>query len=350
MNKIGEALRRIIFYSIAIPMMFYIGNNLIGFGTGKAINTINEGTQRKKGIDVKTEEIKQKEITADKQYYQKQEANNNQSNKPIILIIVLIGLASLTRFIWKINKEYQSGTEDREKQERRNKVESYYKKRIYKNDNSAKGEITRFKRPGSWEASSDQEEVKPEREEKKETVWSIAFLMSLEWKVFEDVCAEYLRLKNCNGNVTHIGKDGGIDLKVTDKAGNVIALGQCKAWSKPVGVSLVRELYGIMAAKNVRHGVYITTSTFTEDAQAFGNNKRLLLINGADFITNINALDEENRTRLANVATVEGYTIPTCARCDAKMVKRTAQKGKYAGSQFWGCSNYPRCKSMIWMR
>ena len=33
-----------------------------------------------------------------------------------------------------------------------------------------------------------------------------------------------------------------------------------------------------------------------------------------------------------------------CPRCGGKLVLRTTQRGPYAGSQFYGCSNYPRCK------
>ena len=33
-----------------------------------------------------------------------------------------------------------------------------------------------------------------------------------------------------------------------------------------------------------------------------------------------------------------------CPKCGAKLVLRTAKKGKNAGNTFWGCSNYPSCK------
>jgi restriction system protein len=36
---------------------------------------------------------------------------------------------------------------------------------------------------------------------------------------------------------------------------------------------------------------------------------------------------------------------PTCQLCGQPMVLRTAKKGPNAGSQFWGCSGYPNCKS-----
>jgi hypothetical protein len=35
-----------------------------------------------------------------------------------------------------------------------------------------------------------------------------------------------------------------------------------------------------------------------------------------------------------------------CPKCDGKLVLRTAKRGTYAGSQFYGCSNFPKCKYM----
>ena len=39
--------------------------------------------------------------------------------------------------------------------------------------------------------------------------------------------------------------------------------------------------------------------------------------------------------------------IPACPECGKAMVLRTAQKGKSAGKQFWGCSGYPDCKGLV---
>lgn len=36
--------------------------------------------------------------------------------------------------------------------------------------------------------------------------------------------------------------------------------------------------------------------------------------------------------------------IPKCPRCNGNLVLRTATKGVNAGNQFYGCSNYPKCK------
>ena len=36
-----------------------------------------------------------------------------------------------------------------------------------------------------------------------------------------------------------------------------------------------------------------------------------------------------------------------CPKCGAKLILRTAKKGPNTGSQFYGCSNYPKCKYTV---
>lgn len=38
---------------------------------------------------------------------------------------------------------------------------------------------------------------------------------------------------------------------------------------------------------------------------------------------------------------------PRCPRCGAAMVKRKAAKGPNAGKEFYGCTNYPKCRGII---
>lgn len=37
---------------------------------------------------------------------------------------------------------------------------------------------------------------------------------------------------------------------------------------------------------------------------------------------------------------------PRCPRCGEPMVQRTAKKGNNTGSKFWGCSTFPKCRSI----
>lgn len=181
-----------------------------------------------------------------------------------------------------------------------------------------------------------------------ELTWSLDLLMSLEWKRYEEICKELLQLENkgrFNVNLTAMGADGGIDLKVVDAKGKLLAIGQCKAWSNIVGVSLIRELYGVMASEKVEQGYFFTTSSFSNDAVEFVKGKKIKLVDGKQQIKAILSFSKQEQRHLIKVATAGDYKTPTCPNCDKKMIRRNSEKG-----EFWGCSNYPRCKTTLNVR
>jgi restriction system protein len=179
------------------------------------------------------------------------------------------------------------------------------------------------------------------------TRWTKAFLKSLEWKRYEEVCMEYLKIMNCNADVTSIGADGGIDIKVKDKNGNIIAVAQCKSWKKPIGVALIRQLYGVMAGEGIKLGIFLTTSVFSPDAIKFAEGKHLILIDADELVNLINGLKDDDKRKIDAKAIEGDYTTPTCVHCNVKMVRRTAKKGIYEGKDFWGCVNFPKCRKTL---
>jgi restriction system protein len=46
------------------------------------------------------------------------------------------------------------------------------------------------------------------------------------------------------------------------------------------GVKVVRELFGVMAAKNVKHGIVATYGEFTSEAREFAKANSIALIDG----------------------------------------------------------------------
>ena len=46
-------------------------------------------------------------------------------------------------------------------------------------------------------------------------------------------------------------------------------------------------------------------------------------------------------------ATTSSASAPACPKCAAVMVVRTAKTGTNAGGKFWGCPNFPRCRTML---
>jgi hypothetical protein len=59
----------------------------------------------------------------------------------------------------------------------------------------------------------------------------------------------------------------------------------------------------------------------------------------SDYLLN-SEIDEEDH--IENI--INNRDNPICPKCGSKMILRTAKKGKSAGSQFWGCRNFPSCK------
>lgn len=175
-------------------------------------------------------------------------------------------------------------------------------------------------------------------------------LDGMSWQQFEVLVAEGFRLQGYRVAETGGGgPDGGVDL-VLSKPGTLGSekfLVQCKQWrAYKVGVSVVRELYGVMAAKGAAGGVVVTSGRYTVEAVEFANGRNIKLIDGPKLHAMIRQL--QSRAPSASAGTLaakpEVSATPTCPVCSGPMVKRTAQRGANAGRQFWGCSGYPSCK------
>lgn len=173
--------------------------------------------------------------------------------------------------------------------------------------------------------------------------WNLGLLRKIEWRRFEYVCEAIFKELGLRTEALPFGKDGGIDIKIYHQgSSNPDAVVQCKAWNTAnVGVKEVRELLGVMANAKLSHGIFMTTSDFHKDAIAFASKNNIDLRNGQSIIDLINKLDEGTRKRIYDVATEGDYTTPTCASCGIKMIAR---------DKFWGCANYPRCKTKIYFK
>jgi len=182
-------------------------------------------------------------------------------------------------------------------------------------------------------------------------VWSKELIKTLEWKRFEELCSAYFNAKGYDAKVTKQGADGGIDIQLfkanysTTKAFGIV---QCKAWnSYKVGVKPIRELYGVMSAESAPLAIFITSGLYTKEAEEFSNGKHIKLITGDLLLELIQTLPEEKQLTLLNQITTGDYTTPSCPSCDIKMTQRTSKKGNNIGSKFWGCINFPRCRSTL---
>jgi restriction system protein len=162
---------------------------------------------------------------------------------------------------------------------------------------------------------------------------------AMEWRNFESLICGALRREGYR-----IDERGGsgpnreIDLIATKPRQRLLI--QCKHWkTHQVGVSVIRELNGVVAARRADGGIVVTGGTFTKEARDFARGCRIRLIGGE-------SLQQIIAAAQTNPSAQPSPTIPAaprCPKCGAGMVDYIARQGKFAGKHFWACSLYPKC-------
>jgi restriction system protein len=173
------------------------------------------------------------------------------------------------------------------------------------------------------------------------SVWALDVLQRMDWKRFEFLAAAYYERIGFRTEPIRWGADEGVDVKLfRGDLSEPVSVVQCKAWNgRPVGVSEVRELLGVMTDSEVKTGVFLTTSTFTDAAVKFAEGNKIALVDGAQFLERVLALPPEAQSELLAVACEGDWTTPSCPSCAVKLVHREGKRGS-----FWGCRNFPRCR------
>jgi restriction system protein len=176
-------------------------------------------------------------------------------------------------------------------------------------------------------------------------------LEKMTWREFETLVGEAFRRRGYAVEETggH-GADGGVDLALSKDGQRFLV--QCKQWrSSKVGVKIVRELYGVMAADSAAGGFIVTSGVFTREAEDFAAGKNIDLIDGPQLRAMIAGVrpKREDPGRPATPASNSGTTIatPACPRCGELMVRRMAKQGRHAGTPFWGCPTFPKCRGTV---
>ncbi|MEK9825006.1 MAG: restriction endonuclease [Methylotenera sp.] len=173
---------------------------------------------------------------------------------------------------------------------------------------------------------------------------SLESIRSMSWQAFELLVGEAFKRKGFdvkeNGGG---GADGGIDLILTKNGKKSIV--QCKRWKTfSIGVPLIRELYGVMVSENANDCIFVSSGNYTAEARLFAENKPIWLIDGSELLKMVADVQVQPKISQISSTTESGSSIPHCPLCGSVMIKRTARKGANAGSDFWGCATYPKCR------
>lgn len=165
-------------------------------------------------------------------------------------------------------------------------------------------------------------------------------LLNMTWQDFESLVAEHFKRKGFDINVNGgTGADGGVDIEL--RKGKELSLVQCKQWrATSVGVDVVRQLYGVMAARGAVSGYVVTSANFTPDAKAFADGRNIHLIDGEKLIREMKGSSQQAIDSGLDISTRS----PACPACSSPMVKRIAKRGANMGQEFWGCSRFTVCK------
>ena len=180
---------------------------------------------------------------------------------------------------------------------------------------------------------------------------AVSSASDMTWREFEMLIGEAYRRQGYSVYETSPGPDGGVDLAM--KKGGEKYIVQCKHWrAYKVGVPVVRELYGVMAARGAAGAMVVTSGAFTAEAKSFAQGRNITLIDGKALDKLIQSARAEQpaqvpRNASAPACELRAERAPTCPKCSAAMVKREAKRGANVGQQFWGCTNYPGCRGTI---
>ncbi len=180
-------------------------------------------------------------------------------------------------------------------------------------------------------------------------------LDDMSWQQFEQLVSEAFRMQGYRVTETGGGgADGGIDLVLSRDGEKHLV--QCKQWRAfKVGVDVVRELYGVMAAKGAAGGFVVTSGRFTDEATNFANGRNIRLVDGPKLHGLIRQVQSASPQRSAPDATAApvrapappaASSVPACPNCAKPMTRRTAKRGANVGGEFWGCTGYPACKGV----
>lgn len=168
-------------------------------------------------------------------------------------------------------------------------------------------------------------------------------LNSLDWFQLERLVARLFEAKGCAVQLRGgANPDGGIDMLVQTETAEAAV--QCKHWEqRRCGPAVVRELLGSMLHENISQGFLICRQA-TADAKTLAASHRIQVIEREGLMERIQDMVPQSDSSIYEALF---YPQKICPKCGAEMVLRTTSKGANMGQQFWGCSEFPRCRQIM---
>jgi restriction system protein len=166
-------------------------------------------------------------------------------------------------------------------------------------------------------------------------------LRKIDWFQFEKLVE--LIYQHRGFSVKRLGganPDGGVDLIVESPDEKFVV--QCKHWRKwTVGVRNIRAFIGTLTDSGIPKGIFITLMGYSGEAKQLADKHGIQILNESDVIK---MLEESGLIYSKEISELFSDTRKFCPKCESEMVLRSA---RVKGNQFWGCSNFPRCRFIL---
>ncbi len=159
-------------------------------------------------------------------------------------------------------------------------------------------------------------------------------MITMSWREFEHLVSEVYRRRGYSVTETPDGADGGVDL-VARTDGQVVLV-QCKRWrTRNVGVSVVRELLGVVSARGATGGAIVTVGRFTDEARRFAKGTSIELIDGKTLGRQAREVDAGRAPLTGGLASRVAESTPECPKCQSPMVRQVARRAPTRGRRSW---------------
>jgi hypothetical protein len=117
----------------------------------------------------------------------------------------------------------------------------------------------------------------------------------------------------------------------------------CTQVDEIVKAKHIENIHSNLSPESAEKDDKTVTQDITDSEAKIVTEPKETTVSDAIEISKTDETTSEESTEPKTSNAIEGDTLK-CPKCNADLVLRTATKGANAGMQFYGCSNYPKCK------
>lgn len=178
-------------------------------------------------------------------------------------------------------------------------------------------------------------------------LWSPAVFKVIEWRRFETVVEALFSQAGYATQCKRWGDAGEMDLWLYTSRypSEVVGLVRCvHGRGKQVGMEKVRDFLRVLAQEHLQQGHYVTATVFTPEGMEYARTHHVTPLNVAGLLELIALRPQDEQKALLKLALEGEYWRPSCVHCGIKLLDKVEP---IEGRPYWGCANYPQCKTTM---